>query len=93
MGEGRLHNGFDGEIRPSNGGAAAARSVAKFDAIKPNFAFQPGGASVIKLPMQTIAACPRPAFASLHLASSGPRSFESRAVAGSTVSKLKEIPL
>jgi len=40
MGEGRLHNGFDGEIRPSNGGTAAARSMARFDAIKPNFAFQ-----------------------------------------------------
>jgi hypothetical protein len=93
MGEGRLGNGFDGEIRPSKGGAVAARRVARFDAIKPNFAFQPGGGSVIKLRMQIIAACPRPAFAKLHLSSNGPHSFESRAVAVSTVSKLKEIPL
>jgi hypothetical protein len=88
-----LGNGFNGEIRPSNRGAAAARRVARFDAIKPNFAFQQGGGSVIKLRMQIIAACPRPAFARLHLSSNGPRSFESRAVAVSTVSKLKEIPL
>jgi hypothetical protein len=81
MGEGRLGNGFDGEIRPSNRGAAVARSVARFDAIKPNFAFQQGGGSVIKLRMQIIAACPRPAFVRLHLSSNGPRSFESRAVA------------
>jgi hypothetical protein len=93
MGEGRLGNGLEGEIRPSNGGAAAARSVAKFDAIKPNFAFQRGGGSVIKWRMQTIVACPRRAFAKLHLSSNGPCSFESRAVAISTVSKLKEVSL
>jgi hypothetical protein len=69
------------------------RRAAKFHAIKPNFSFQPGGGSVIKWRMQTIVACPRPAFAKLHLSSNGPRSFESRAVAVSTVSKLKEIPL
>jgi hypothetical protein len=93
MGEGRLGNGFDGEIRPSNRGTAAVRRVARFDAIKPNFAFQRGGGSVIKWRMQTIVACPRRAFAKLHLSSNGPRSFESRAVVVSTVSKLKAIPL
>ena len=39
-GEGRLEHGFAGEIRPSNRGAATARRVAGFDALKPNFAFQ-----------------------------------------------------
>jgi hypothetical protein len=81
MGEERLGNGFDEEIRPSNRGAAAVRSVARFDAIKPNFAFQRGGRSVIKWRMQTIVACPRRAFATLHLSSNGPHSLESRAVA------------
>jgi hypothetical protein len=56
------------------------RGVAKFDAIKPNFAFQPGGGSVIKLPMQTIAACPRQASANLHLSSNGLHSFVPPAV-------------
>jgi hypothetical protein len=93
MGEGRVGNGCAGEIQPLNRGAAAARNGARFDAIKPNFAFQPGGGSVIKWRMQTIADCPRPAFAKLHLSSNGPHSFESRAVAVSMVSKLKEIPL
>jgi hypothetical protein len=93
MGEGRLGGGLAGETRPVKSGAAAARSVARFDAIKPNFSFQPGGGSGIKWRMQTIGACPRRAFAKLHLASNGPHSFESRAVAISTVSKLKEVPL
>jgi hypothetical protein len=82
-----------GEIRLSNRGIAAARGVAKFNAIKPNFSFQQGGRSGIKWRMQTIGACPRRAFARLHLASNGPRSFELRAVAVSTVPKLKEVPL
>jgi hypothetical protein len=81
MGEGRLGNGCGGEIRAVNGEAAAARSVARFDAIKPNFAFQPGGGSVIKWRMQTIGACLRRAFAKLHLSSNEPRSFEPRAIA------------
>jgi len=86
-------NGFGGEIRLSNEEIAAGRSAAKFDAIKPNFSFQQGGESGIKWRMQTIGACPRRAFARLHLASNGPRSFELRAVMVSTVSKLKEVPL
>jgi hypothetical protein len=81
MGEGRLGNGFAGKIRPSNRGAATARRVARFDAIKPNFAFQQGGGSVIKWRMQTIGACPRRAFAKLHLSLNEPHSFESRAIA------------
>jgi hypothetical protein len=92
MGEGRLGNGFGGEIRLQIRGCGT-RSVAKFDAIKPNFSFQQGGKSGIKWRMQTMGACPRRAFAKLHLASNGPHSFESRAVAVSTVSKLKEVPL
>jgi hypothetical protein len=74
-------------------GDCGISSGRNFFAIKPNFAFQQGGGSVIKWRMQIITACPRPAFARLHLSSNGPRSFESRAVAVSTVSKLKEIPL
>jgi hypothetical protein len=93
MGEGWLRNHPGRGLGPPHQGTLAARSVAKFDAIKPNFAFQPGGGSVIKWRMQTIGACPRPAFAKLHLSSNGPHSFESRAIAVSTVSKLKEIPL
>jgi hypothetical protein len=93
MGAERLGYGFDGEIQPSTRGVAAARSAAKIDAIKPNFPFQQGGGSVIKWHMQTIGACPRRAFAKLHLAFNEPHSFESRAVAVSIVSKLKEVPL
>jgi hypothetical protein len=92
MGEGRLPNRPGGN-QATKSKNRAVRGVAKFDAIKPNFAFQQGGGSVIKWRMQTIAACPRPAFAKLYLSSNGPHSFESRAVAVSTVSKLKEIPL
>jgi hypothetical protein len=90
MDERRLGNGFDGEIRPSNRGAAAARRVAKFDAIKPNFAFQQGGESGIPLPVQVVAACLRQASAKLQLVSDGPRSHGARAAA---ISKLKEILL
>jgi hypothetical protein len=64
--------------------------TAKFDRISPNFSFQPGGDSVIKWRMQTIGNRPRRAFAKLHQASHRLRSGDSRGVAISTVSQLKE---
>jgi hypothetical protein len=80
MGEMQLQNHPGRKMRPPQRGTLASRPVAKFDAIKPNFAFQPGGGSVIKLPMQIIAACPRQVSAKLHLSSNGLRSFGPPAV-------------
>jgi hypothetical protein len=82
-----------GWLNPAFQSEAAADGVEIYDAIKPNFSFQPGGGSGIKWRMQTIGACPRRAFAKPHLSSNEPHSFESRVVAVPTVSKLKKIPL
>jgi hypothetical protein len=62
--------------------ALGGRSPARICARKTNFAFQQGARSVIKLSMQTIAACLRQASVNLHLSSNELRSFGPPAVVG-----------
>jgi len=58
-------------------GDRGGRSVARFDAIKPNFAFQRGGGRY-KMAHANHCCLSPTGFAKLHLSSNGPRSFESR---------------